>query len=530
MKKFLNIKKKSQNTPDEIVNYLIYGTSKPTQHQPVKKWDENEEINFDEIPKHDKKNEEKLEGNKKSMNLSKFDTKGRNFKIKNVYDITDINNQTDMEINYHNENENELIFDGSGSFIKEETRDLLKSQTIDKTKSIKPKSVIHPRHIPNQKLDVIYSYDTIQLMESFKLIEFKKNNLNKLIDMLAVIRKKKDLKIYDFPEVTNAIQFIRNNLSSIPTSYVISFVYSLSKLQSLDVDKPSLDNQNLVYESIAEITAKLDRIDLRGMSNFVFALHSFQMKNPLAYNFGEFFTKLEDRIVATIEKQKKNITTQDITNIVIAYCKTQNGSEEFYRIIQEILITMKDLLKTQDVAVIIYSFANNANCNEKILEILEENIKVKINKFLPKELCNILRGYHKRNLLSDSLKQKLIEAFIDKYEFTNATDLAYFYSILADEKEARFIKFARKGILNLTFTFSGLDLAVIFEKADFIQKKDPEMYQALRRRVEKLIKDKSINGHDLKKIYINVKDLAFEGKYNTFVELIEKQLEMQRYF
>lgn len=48
------------------------------------------------------------------------------------------------------------------------------------------------------------------------------------------------------------------------------------------------------------------------------------------------------------------------------------------------------------------------------------------------------------------------------------------------------------------------------EKAEFIQKNDPEMYQVLQKRVEKLIKDKSINGHDLKKIYISVKDLPFE--------------------
>lgn len=88
------------------------------------------------------------------------------------------------------------------------------------------------------------------------------------------------------------------------------------------------------------------------------------------------------------------------------------------------------------------------------MEVLEETIQNNINKYLPKELCSIFRGYHKRKILNENLKQILIGAFIEKYDFTNATDLTYFYSILADEKERKFLKYARKGILNLSFNFT----------------------------------------------------------------------------
>jgi hypothetical protein len=537
MKKFLN-KRKKQISQEDVVNMFIYGTTKPSKDQQVKNWKEYDEIPLDKILGEEKNININIknENAESKLNLNDFDTKGKNLKMKNVFDISHLNKEAVnvTQIKEKNKIEDELIPDGSGGFLNREKRELLRSQS-DKAdesskslKSTKPK--IHPKQLPYQKLEVIYSHDTIQLMESFKLIEYKKNNINKLIDMLAVIRKKKDLKIYDFPEITNAINFIKNNLSSLSHSYLISFVYSLSKMQSMDEEKPSLDNQNLVYESIAQISEKIDSIDIRGISNFVYALQIFQNKNPQVYNFSEFFNKLEEKIILKIAKYKKNLTSQDITNIILAYSKTQNGSEEFYRIIQEIVISMKDHLKTQDMAVVIYSYSNNPNCNEKILEVLEDTVKSTINKFLPKELCSVLRGYHNRKLLSEDLKKKIIEAFIEKHEFTNATDLAYFYSILADEKETRFLKFSRKGVLNLSFNFNGLELAAIFEKAEFIQKNDPEMYKVLQRRVEKLIKDKSINGHDLKKIYLSVKEIPFEGKYNTFVEAIERHLEKIRYF
>jgi len=535
MKKFLK-KGKKDISSEELVNYLIYGTTKPKEDQPVKNWSEYDEISLERIQQ-EKNNQENFKRNGKSKtNFDKFDTKGENLKMKNVYDITSYNKDANIisEIKPKTEIEDELIPDGSGGFINKQTIELIKSQSdnleISSNSKQPTKPKINPKQIPYEKLQVIYSYDTIQLMESFKLIEYKKKNINKMIDMLAVIRKKKDLKIYDFPEITNAINFIKNNMSTISASYLISFVYSLSKMQSMDEDKPSLDNPNLVYESIAQITEKMESIDIRGISNFVYALHSFQMKNPEIYNFSDFLNKLEEKIILKIAKYRKNITAQDVTNIIIGYTKTQNGSEEFYRILQEIVISMKDHLKPQDIAVIIYSYANNPNCNEKILEVLEEVVKGSINKFLPKEICSLLRGYHKRKILNDDLKNKITEAFIEKHEFTNATDLAYFYSILAHEKETRFLKFARKGILNLSFNFNGIELATIFDKAEFIMKNDPEMYKILQKRVEKLIKDKSINGHDLKKIYLSVKDLPFEGKYNTFVEGIERYLEKLRYF
>lgn len=452
-------------------------------------------------------------------------------------------------VEYQDENQN--ILDGSGGFMKlkdhlpskinsltiedeyyEESQ--LQQENINENKQTiikKPESLItDPKLIPKMKLEKIYKYDTVQLVEGLKYIEFKPKNVRKFVDMLSIIRKKREIKIYDFPEILNAINYIRNNMDNLAPSYIVSFIYSISKMQKFDEDKPSLDNQNILYDALTKLTPKLNLLDVRGISNLVFALQTVQLQNSNIYNFDEFLSKLEVPLIDTLIKYKNKLDHQSISNIILAYCKTQNGSEEFYRILQEIVYNMKESFTKQELANIIYSYANNPTCTEKILELLQDEVMKNIHAFQPKELCCICRAYHMKNLMNDKLKKEIITNFLDKHENVNATDLAYFYIILADEKEKKFLNYAHKCIQNLYFTFSGNDLGILSQKADFIEKNNPDLYKLLQKQVIKLINKKSIKGFDLKKIYEGVKDLPFEGKYNIFVEEIEKHLAKLKYY
>ena len=385
------------------------------------------------------------------------------------------------------------------------------------TKSVKTVSIT-AKTLPNLKLNQIYSHDVIQLNEGLKQIEHKKENANKIIKMLSIIRKKSQIKIYDFPEITQSIRFIHNIFKDIEPSYQVSFLYTLSKIQLFDEEKPSLNNENLVYSCLEMLTNNISKLEIRSLSNLIYSLHTFQLKNPKIYNFNTVFTELEEKIILQI-KTSKIIQPLDLTNIVLAYSKTQNGSEEFYRIIQDYLIDLKDKLKPQDLAIVIYSYANNPNCNEKILEVVEENIYPILHLCKGKEICSMLRGYYKRKMLNENLKKKFREAIINKHEYTNATDLAYFFLILADEKEIKFMNYLRKCIGSLYFTFKAGDLSIILgnkEKAELMQKIDKELFETLKKKVLILIKKKEISGYELRKIYEGLKDLKFEGKYNIF--------------
>ena len=148
---------------------------------------------------------------------------------------------------------------------------------------------------------------------------------------------------------------------------------------------------------------------------------------------------------------------------------------------------------------------------------------------MPKELCSIVRAYHKRDLLREEFRTLFAETFIEKHELVNATDLAHFYVILCQGHE-KFRNYAHKCISNLYFSFTGYDLAVISSKADYIQENDAKVYELLQKQVLRLIKKKEISGHDLKKVYENVRDLPFEGKYNLFIEELEKHLQELKYY
>lgn len=416
-----------------------------------------------------------------SKSLTKFDPKNNiNEKFMDISQSQDEEILTEEKTHVIEQDVHEQTFENVTAITENKNINLKRSPTYP----------IHPKQIPEMKLEKIYSYDTIQLVETLKYIDFKQSNLNKLVNMLSVLRKKKELKIYDFPEILNSISFIRNNLDSLSPSYLVSFFYTLSSLQNFNEDKQSLDSQTIFYESLNIITKKLNKIDIRGLSNVAYALQTVQLKNPTVYNFDEFFDKMEVNIIEKIEKNRHNLKPLDVTNIILAYCKTQNGSEEFYRIFQEIAFSFRNALKTQDIAIIIYSYGNNDRCNEKILTLFEDTISHNLKFFKPKELCSILRAFHKRNLLNDVNKKMFSDFLVDKHEYFNATDLAHFYAILAEENNNSFLKYINKCLTNLCFTFTGSDMQVIMQKAEYIQKHNIELYNLLQKHVLRLIERK----------------------------------------
>jgi hypothetical protein len=451
------------------------------------------------------------------LNKSIFKPNKANIMIPKDIDVNQITNQIEAQ---NNEDQSSIA---------------LLNNEIQLAETIIPEPLVTASTLPQLRREKIFTHDTVQVLESLKTLEFKEENKLKFIDMLGIIRKKKDLKIYDFPEITNILNYLRNDLESIPPSYKVSLLYSLSKIQSFNEKKPSLENKNLIYEILNSVSRNIKNLDVRTSANLVYSLQTFQMKSAKVYNFGEFFDNIEVDIIDKLLKNIKTVDAQSLSNIVLSYCKVQSGSEEFYRILQEIIYSKSDLLGYQDIAIIIYSYANNSTCNEKILELFEDKIKADIYKFRSKELCSILRAYHMRKLLAPELKTLIKKASIEKYEVSNALDLSYFYTILAekdneDKVSEKFKKYIENSIDTLMFTFSGQELGILSQKIELIQSGNVELYKKYQKQVLKLISRNEIKGYELKQIYLNIKPLAFEGKYNTFRESIERHLEKLKYY
>ncbi len=324
-------------------------------------------------------------------------------------------------------------------------------------------------------------------------------------------------------------------------------------------------NELIIKEIINEITTRHEKLNVRNISNFFYALSILQLKNPKIYNFDQYFRDLEVEIIKKLlicKKYNLDVDHQSLGNLILAYCKTQNGSIEFYRILEEFIEAQKNFLNNQELSYITYSYSNNKDCTERVLEILYDRILKNILKFNALELCNVLRAYHRRNMLNSHLKSKIIDSFVQKHELVNTLDLSYFYAILAEdtqevvtekdsgvskivgndnnqkevvirnnnkEEMQRFLKYAHLCINKLASNFSGRDLSIISEKIIFMQEKSPESFENIKQQILKLIKKNDFKGSDLNIIYTNTKGLKYEGKYDLFNEKIEQHLTKLKY-
>ena len=238
--------------------------------------------------------------------------------------------------------------------------------------------------------------------------------------------------------------------------------------------------------------------------------------------------KLEEVVVKKFTSE--SFTNICLTQVIVSYSKCQAGSEEFYRIFTDIIYNKKNILNNKDISIILYSYSNNLNCNEKLLTLFEDDVIIRINKLNSIELCNIARAYERKNILSEKLRKKIIEGFIEKHENIKILDLSYLYKILAKEDEIKFLKYSHSLINNLSHDIDAVSLLNLMFRADLINKIDNNLLNMLKKLTIKFIDKKSIKGFELRKIYELTKDLPFEGKYNTFIESIVRHLEKIKYY
>ena len=61
---------------------------------------------------------------------------------------------------------------------------------------------------------------------------------------------------------------------------------------------------------------------------------------------------------------------QSISNSILAYSKSQNGSEEFYRAMESFILQNKGDFNCQELANLVYSYHKSENAQKEILKDL----------------------------------------------------------------------------------------------------------------------------------------------------------------
>ena len=81
-----------------------------------------------------------------------------------------------------------------------------------------------------------------------------------------------------------------------------------------------------VWSSLASYLAQnCDGFSARDLSNQVYSLQNISRLKPIILNFDDLFRKYELQIVKRFDAE--TVDGQTISNVVLAYSKSQNGSE-----------------------------------------------------------------------------------------------------------------------------------------------------------------------------------------------------------
>lgn len=502
-------------------------------------------------------------------NNKNYFTSINNYKRNKDYNIEVIKNTEKLYNKYIYKKSLSNFLNKRSIFKKFDTRTFGEKYALKKNKPLVP---LHsPLDILKQDTNLIYKYDTIQLIECIKHINLNTKNISNLLFLLNVIRKKKELKCFEMPEILNSVYFIIENIYKLSLSYKINIFFCLSKMNYFNNDKSIVylilnaiikDINNLII-----IKSKFNNcveIDGRLLSNLISGMANYYKINKKDFNFDNIFYYLEEILIKNVAYLIKTnntllIDSFSISSIISSYSKTQSGSQEFYRFMAD-LITDLEISKPKELASIVYSYSNNENCNDKILFSLYNIIISNMHNAKVVELVTILRAYNNKKLLDElpDIIEKFLKNYYAKFKYANTLDIAYTYNILAPkfyklklnaenlskDNNFKISKFSNLSynyslffdclhsqIKNLTFAFESQELVILLERAQIIFCTYEDLYNQLCNQIRYLLKKNKFKGKELDTIHYNIKDLYLNNsKYNYIKEEIEIYLRKIKYY
>lgn len=167
-------------------------------------------------------------------------------------------------------------------------------------------------------------------------------------------------------------------LSEVKPSYVTSFVNAVARM--------NIDDEEVWAGLAAYMSEHVETFDERDLSTHVYALYHAGKRKPIILNFDDLFKKYELELVKKFEMP--GVSTQSISNAILAYSKTQNGSVIFFRILEAVIIKHANMFSPQELANIVYSYHKSENAAvDPLLLDLRPTIMEKLHTFKPVELC-----------------------------------------------------------------------------------------------------------------------------------------------
>ena len=104
----------------------------------------------------------------------------------------------------------------------------------------------------------------------------------------------------------------------------------------------------------------------------------------------------------------EEVDGQTISNAILAYSKSHNGSKQFFRALESTIIKNSHKMSPQELSNTIYSYHKSENASVDPLLLDLRNVVVEsIHKYKPVELCQVLLSYTESGMMDE----EMIEVF-----------------------------------------------------------------------------------------------------------------------
>lgn len=126
-----------------------------------------------------------------------------------------------------------------------------------------------------------------------------------------------------------AVNVVANNLlEGLSESYFSAFTHAVSKMK--------IDDEIVWFKIASQISKTHDQMSIRNLSTCIYALTNISKLKPVILNFDSLYKTIEISIVKKFDAGMAN--GQDIGNTMVAYSKSQNGSQQFWQAIESTVI------------------------------------------------------------------------------------------------------------------------------------------------------------------------------------------------
>jgi len=237
---------------------------------------------------------------------------------------------------------------------------------------------------------------------------------------------------------------------------------------------------------------------------------------PVILNFDNLYKRLELSFIKKFTENFRQVKGQDVSITLTSYSKSQNGSVQFWRAMEGIVIQNQQKMSTQELSNVIYSYSRADNAERKhLFEELKPLVCKIMHKMKPVELCQVLMAFtecqesltaDEEPLMDAAMIERFESEFKGRFEAMNPSDTSQYYfcfTKLGFVGEGLFYKYLQKAVSKTIRAFEGPHLRHMFHKFDEVD--SMRLNKGVQRRLIEhckwLMREKKLKGFDAYHIY-----------------------------